>query len=282
VFVFKPICSIAFTLLLGAAMPQLARAQNVALASAGATASASSVYSGGNVYTPDGAIDGDRTGRTWERDGGWNDDTVDQFPDWLQVEFAGPKTIDKIIVVTTQDDYANPVDPDPSMTFTLFGLSDFVVQYWDGTQWQDIPDGAVAGNRHVLREVNFAPLTTTGVRVLVTGALAGYSRVVEIEAYEPGGTMPRPAFPTASASPRVRLEWDPNSEADLAGYVVLWGTSPGAYTQSWTLAQTATTHEVTGLEWGARYYFAIRAFNIEGFQSLPSDEVSALTPPAPQ
>src|SRR5215203_3635722 len=109
--VVQATCFLFSTLLLTAAMPQLASGQNVALARAGATASASSVYSGGNVYTPDGAIDGDRMGGTWERAGGWNDDTVDQFPDWLQVDFAGPRTIDRIIVVSVQDDYVNPADP---------------------------------------------------------------------------------------------------------------------------------------------------------------------------
>lgn len=275
-------CSLLFTLLLMAAMPLPASGQNVALARAGARASASSVYSGGRFYPPAGAIDGDRTGTNWENGGVWADDTVDQFPDWLRVDFAGARTIDRIIVTTVQDDYANPVDPGAGLTFALFGLSDFSLQYWDGAQWQEVPGGAIAGNRQVLREVNFRPLTTTSIGVLVTGALAGYSRIVEIEAYEPGGTAPAPPPPaTPAASPSVRLAWDPNPEADLAGYVLVWGPSPGVYTQSWTLDATATTHEVTSLAWGSRYYFAIRAFNIAGVQSLQSDEVTVLTDPAP-
>ena len=37
--------------------------------------------------------------------GGWADGTYSTFPDWLQVDFAGAKTIDEIDVFTVQDNY---------------------------------------------------------------------------------------------------------------------------------------------------------------------------------
>jgi hypothetical protein len=44
-----------------------------------------------------------------------------------------------------------------------------------------VPGGAITGN--VWRRFTFTPVTTTRVRITVTGALNGYSRLVELEAY---------------------------------------------------------------------------------------------------
>ena len=73
----------------------------------------------------------------------------------------------------------------------------------------------------------------------------------------------------------VRLYWDANTEPDLAGYILVYGTAPGVYTQSVSLAPTATTHEVAALADGT-YYFAIRAFNAAGLQSGLSNEVTSV------
>ena len=56
----------------------------MAAATAGAIATASSTYPGRN-YSPVGAIDGDHKGTNWENGGGWNDATLDVWPDWWQV-----------------------------------------------------------------------------------------------------------------------------------------------------------------------------------------------------
>ena len=69
--------------------------------------------------------------------------------------------------------------------------------------------------------------------------------------------------------------WDQNSEADLAGYVLVWGTSTGVYSQSMTLGPSAVTHEVTSLANGT-YYFAIRAFDAAGNHSGYSSEVQVV------
>jgi subtilisin family serine protease len=156
---------------------------NVALASNGATALASSTYSSG--YGASGAINGDRKGASWGSGGGWNDGTPNAWPDWLEVDFAGTKTISEVDVFSVQDNYTAPVDPTPTMTFTQYGLTDFTVQYWDGTTWVTPPGGAVSGNNLVWRQVSFAAVTTTKIRLLVTGALATWSRVTELEAYGP-------------------------------------------------------------------------------------------------
>jgi hypothetical protein len=57
------------------------------------------------------------------------------------------------------------------------------VEYWNGTTWQAVPGGVVSGNTLVWRQVTFAPLTTTKIRVWVTYALNSWSRITEFEAW---------------------------------------------------------------------------------------------------
>jgi hypothetical protein len=170
-------------------------AVNVALAANGGVASASSTYDSG--YAPAGANNGDRKGTNWASGGGWNDKTADSWPDWLEIDFSGAQTIGEVDVFTVQDSYGAPSDPTPSMTFTRYGIRDFEVQYWTGTAWQDVPGGAIVGNNLVWRQVTFAALTTTKIRVLVTNALNSYSRITEVEAWTTGAT---PAFAVSGAS----------------------------------------------------------------------------------
>jgi hypothetical protein len=154
---------------------------NVALASNGGVATASSTHSSG--YSPSGAINGDRKGLSWGAGGGWNDATFNTYQDWLQVDFNGSKVIHEIDVVTVQDDFQNPVEPSTSTTFTLYGLTDFQVQYWNGSQWLDVPVGVVTANNKVWRQFMFTDIATTRIRVLVNGALNGFSRITELEAW---------------------------------------------------------------------------------------------------
>jgi hypothetical protein len=163
---------------------------NVALAANGGTAIASSFLS--CCYGPEGANNGDRKGLAWGAGGGWADGSPNVFPDWLEIDFNGTKTIQEIDVFTVQDNFSSPIEPTPSMTFTLYGLTDFQVQYWDGSQWLNVPGGVVSGNSLVWRQFLFAALNTSRIRVLVNGALAAYSRITEVEAYGTavGGNSP--------------------------------------------------------------------------------------------
>ena len=105
---------------------------NFALASNGGTASASSAYGG---YPVAATINGDRRGLNWTNGGGWNDATPNDYPDWVQIDFDGAKTIDEIDVFTVQDNYQSPSEPDLNMTQTTWGVRGFDVEY--GT----VPDG---------------------------------------------------------------------------------------------------------------------------------------------
>jgi len=82
----------------------------------------------------------------------------------------------------------------------------------------------------------------------------------------------------------VDLAWDANSESDLAGYELHYGTSSGSYTNLKVFGRTATQGSVTGLLEGNTYYFALKAFdssgNRSGFSNQVSAEIQADEPPA--
>ena len=154
---------------------------NVALAANGGVATASSTYAGtGYLYNTAAVNNGDRAGLNWNS-GSWKDATSAAFPDWVQINFSGPKTIDQVIVYTMQDNYATPVDPPSTLTFTKYGVTDFQVQSWNGSAWVTL--GSVAGNNLVKRQVSFPATTTDRIRVNITGGMGGQSRITEIEAW---------------------------------------------------------------------------------------------------
>src|SRR6185295_16667031 len=157
---------------------------NVASSTHGGLVTASTSFN--SSFSPNGAINGDRKGVGWGSGGGWNDLTENTYPDWLEVDFNDTKTIQEIDVFTLQDNFASPLNPTPTMTFSLYGITNFQVQYWTGSQWLDVPGGNVTGNNLVWRKFSFAPIETRSIRVLVNGALSGYSRITEIEAWTPG------------------------------------------------------------------------------------------------
>ena len=158
---------------------------NVALAANGGVASASSTYAccGWN-FAPAGANNGNRSGTGWGSGEGWNDNPpANTFPDWLQIDFNGSKTIDEIDVFTGQDNWQYPSEPTEAMTFSLYGLTGFDVQYWNGSGWTTVSGGSVTGNNKVWRKFTFAPITTTKIRVLTNASIDGYSRLTEVEAW---------------------------------------------------------------------------------------------------
>src|SRR5207245_7100555 len=96
---------------------------------------------------------------------------------------TSPTTTYPLTVYTLQDDYANPVDPPATLTFTQYCVTDFQVQGWNGAAWVTL--GSVSGNNLVKRTVNFSAYTTKRIRINITAALASYSRITEIEAWTP-------------------------------------------------------------------------------------------------
>ena len=154
---------------------------NVAL---GATATASSAATSG--WGASGVVNGDRKSLNWGNGGGWADAApVNSFPDWLQVDFGTTKTLDEIDVFTLQDNWGGSTEPTQAMTFSQWGVTAYEVQYWDGAAWVTVNGGNITGNNKIWRRFTFAPVNTTKIRVLTHAAADGYSRLTEIEAYEP-------------------------------------------------------------------------------------------------
>jgi hypothetical protein len=86
-------------LLITAESPAPASGVNVAAASNGAVATTSSTF-GANVAA--NAINGDHIGSA----GYWSCDTSNAYPDWVQVDLSGAKTISKINVFGLQQKFA--------------------------------------------------------------------------------------------------------------------------------------------------------------------------------
>ena len=138
----------------------------MALAANGAITRASSIFD--KTYDSTGVVNGERSGLSWGQNGGWADGTPNAFPDWVEVEFYGTKTLDEIDVFTVQDSYTSPSTPTPTMTFAHYGIRNFEVQYWTGSAWLLVPGGAVTGNNLVWRQFAVGTVTTSKIRVLVT------------------------------------------------------------------------------------------------------------------
>jgi len=162
-----------------------APATNVALAANGGVASASSYLGAPYNYYPSYVNDGARRALNGAI---WLDNTIYSFSDdSIEVDFNGSKTISEIDVVTQQDDYQNPVEPTLGQTMSLYGITAFDVQYWNGLTWVTVPNGNVTGNNKVWRQFTFASVPTSKIRVVVhDSADHVYSRVVELEAWTPG------------------------------------------------------------------------------------------------
>ena len=77
-------------------------------------------------------------------------------------------------------------------------------------------------------------------------------------------------------SAQVSLTWDRNTETDIAGYRVYYGTTSRAYNWFVDVGNT-TTFTVTGLTDGATYYFAATAYDTSHLESTYSVEASKST-----
>lgn len=179
---------------------------NVALAANGAVATASSAHTCCG-YSTAGAINGNNRG-PWGNGEGWNDATENVVPDWIQVDFAGSKTIDEISVFSLHDNYTQENTPTETQTFSLYGLLAFDVQYWNGSSWVAVPSGSVTGNNKVWRKFTFSAITTSKIRVVINSVPDAWSRVVEIQAFgtSAGGEKVQWLVPDQLGTPRIIVD----------------------------------------------------------------------------
>ena len=257
-----------------------ATSSNVALASVGAVASASSSTS--SDYPVSAVNNNQRTGTPWGTGGGWRDATFNAYPDWVQINFGGTKTVDRVVVYTLQDNYTTPIEPTDTLTFSTWGVTGFTVQGWNGSAW--ITLATVSGNNLVKRTVNFAAFTTDRIRVNVTSALSSHSRITEIEAWDVAvsGAVPDTTLPTVpvglSATPisttQINLSWTASTDnVGVTGYKVYrGGTLVGS--------PTTTSYTDTGLTASTSYSYTLAACDAANNCSAQSNPVSATTMPA--
>jgi hypothetical protein len=81
----------------------------------------------------------------------------------------------------------------------------------------------------------------------------------------------------AEAAGSLTVAWDPNSEPDVAGYILWYGSQPGNYTTSIDVG-TQTQIHITNLPNGATYYFAVQAYDTGGLESDLSAEIRGTVP----
>jgi VCBS repeat-containing protein len=82
---------------------------------------------------------------------------------------------------------------------------------------------------------------------------------------------------SAQTSQSVTLAWDPSPDPDVVGYVVYCGGTSGVYAYA-TNVTNQTSAQMTGLQSGQTYFFAVTARDSLGMESLPSNEISYQVP----
>ena len=78
------------------------------------------------------------------------------------------------------------------------------------------------------------------------------------------------------AADSINVTWIANSEPDLAGYLLYYGTSPGNYGLPIPIPEQSTSYQITGLTEGTRYYLALSAFDSSDNESEKSPEISGI------
>ncbi|HHS12526.1 MAG TPA: T9SS type A sorting domain-containing protein [bacterium] len=80
-------------------------------------------------------------------------------------------------------------------------------------------------------------------------------------------------FPVLLHASSVNISWNANTESDLAGYKVYYGTQRGVYSTILNVGNNLS-YDISGLVDGTTYYFAVTAYDQSGNESPYSEEVS--------
>ena len=85
--------------------------------------------------------------------------------------------------------------------------------------------------------------------------------------------------PSSALAGQVSLTWDLNTEPDIYGYYLYFGTQSGSYDDPGSplfIEHPGDVITVTGLQGGQEYFFALTAVDQTGNESLPTAEISAV------
>jgi hypothetical protein len=86
-------------------------------------------------------------------------------------------------------------------------------------------------------------------------------------------------FPSFCPAAALLVTWIANTDSDLAGYKVYYGTQSGTYG---TIAdvQKATSYQISNVQNGSTYYVTVASYDNSGNESSHSTEISAYSPVA--
>ena len=169
---------------------------NVAAAAQGATATASSSYSSG--YAASAVINGDRRGINYGGGGVWHDATGSSYPDWVEIAFAGSRSIDQVAVFTVQNAWSAPSEPTPCDDVVAVGPERLHRPVLDRHGMADGAQRRRDQQQPGVADDHVRDLTTTHIRVLAERAADGWSRLTEVEAYQSAAAAQHAALASAS------------------------------------------------------------------------------------
>ena len=130
------------------------------------------------------------------------------------------------------------------------------------------PDATVAEVKQKLMDTTDAVPALAGKTV--SGGRLNLAKLIAAAGHPPAA--PSGFDGTAGDRSDVTVSWNANTESDLAGYRVRWGTASGFYTQTLDLTANQTSAHITDLTHGTTYYFVVYARNATGLVSAPSKE----------
>ncbi|MBC7622243.1 MAG: hypothetical protein H7232_02530, partial [Aeromicrobium sp.] len=237
----------------------LAIRENVAAATAGGSIVATTRFD--PVAYPDAAlIDGDRRQTPVDQTTWTNGDSTN--PQYLEVKFATTRPVEWLYLFGEYKDSPSYAEPSTISTESASPLSGFSIQYWTGTAWAAVSELARVDGTRVWRRVNFTPVTTDRVRVVLPTITSSRQMVVsELEVW----TVASDATPDAFAfTPQLAV---PLSTAVQSGSI-----TPVGFNSATSITVSGGSYSV-----GCNGVFTGAAGTLQPGQSVCVRQMSAAT-----
>jgi hypothetical protein len=195
-----------------------------------------------------------------------------------QDESNGPFTVGKkppiVTILEPQDNATIIIGDDPVvLQGAANDLEDGILT---GVQlrWNSSIDGDLGtGELLVLPTLSIGTHTVTLIATDNDGNSVSDSILITVSAPD---TQPPNAPTGLIATPKpmaIDLTWNPNTESDLAGYKVYYGTLGSGNYQGTIDVGNVTSYRLQNLTPGTTYYIAVTAYDTVGNESAPSNEV---------
>ena len=143
-------------------------------------------------------INGDRRGDGFFTENVWHDVTRATLPDWVEIAFAGTKTIDEVVVYGVQDAYQHAQRADADHDLALLGPLRLHRPSLDRRWVETVPAGSFAAITSSDARSRSPRSPTSRIRVLSERTIDGWSRLTEVEAFQSEGGIPGNIFPLVS------------------------------------------------------------------------------------